>query len=92
MPVQPDDLVSLDCAVQSDEVTELSAENTPIQFRIRILKTDALTEEPLSGAEFTVKRISGLPSHGDAGDGEIAAILVTDENGEAKTGLLTWGQ
>ena len=86
------DLVALDCAVKSDEVTELKAENTPIQFRIRILKTDALTHEPLSGAEFTVKRVSGLPSHGSTGNGEIVATLVTDENGEAETGLLTWGE
>ncbi|MBR0247049.1 MAG: hypothetical protein IJQ61_11320, partial [Bacteroidales bacterium] len=81
-----------DCIVRSDEVTELTAKNTPIQFRIRILKTDALTHEPLLGAEFSVKRISGLPSHGGAGDGETVATLVTDANGEAITGLLTWGK
>ena len=86
------DLVSLDCAVKSDEVTELKAENKPIQFKIRILKTDALTQEPLAGVEFTVKRISGLPSHGGAGDGETIATLVTDTKGEAVTDWLTWGK
>ena len=63
----------------------------PIQFKIRILKTDALTQEPLPGAEFTVKRISGLPSHNGAGDGEIVATLVTNDQGEAVTVPLTWG-
>ena len=85
-------LFTQDCAMKSDEVTELTAENTPIQFKIRILKTDALTREPLSGAEFTVKRVFGLPSHGGAGDGETVATLVTNANGEATTGLLTWGK
>ena len=56
------ELFTQDCAVKSDEVTELKAENTPVQFKIRILKTDALNQKPLPGAEFTVKRISGLPS------------------------------
>ena len=84
-------LFTQDCAVKSDEVTELTAENTPIQFRIHILKTDVLTHEPLSGAEFTIMRKTGLPSHNGAGNGEVVATLTTDTNGEAVSDLLTWG-
>ena len=85
------DLFTQDCAVKSDEVTELKAENTPIQFRIRILKTDALTQEPLPGAEFTITLKTGVPSHDGAGDGEVVATLNTDTSGEAVSDLLTWG-
>ena len=86
------DLVSLDCEVRSDETTKLTADNMPIQFRVKIIKTDELTKEPLSGAEFTIKRTSGLLSHGGAGNGDVMATLTTDANGEAITDLLTWGE
>ncbi len=86
------DLVSLDCEVKSDETTKLTADNTPIQFRIKILKTDGLTKQPLAGAEFTIKRISGLPSHHGADNEQVVAALTTDANGEAVSDLLTWGQ
>lgn len=36
------DLVSLDCEVRSDETTKLTADNVPIQFCVKIIKTDAL--------------------------------------------------
>lgn len=85
------ELVSIDCEVKSDETTELTATNMPIQFRIKILKTDQLTKEPLAGAEFTIIRKSGLPSHNGEGDGTVVATLVTDENGETTSELLTWG-
>ena len=85
------DLVTLDCAVRSDETTNLSCTNTPIQGRIRIIKTDELTKEALAGAEFTITRISGLPSHNGSNDGEVAAVITTDADGIAVTPLLTWG-
>ena len=87
-----DDLVSLVCEVKSDKTTKLVADNTPIQFRIKILKTDGLTKQPLAGSEFTIKRISGLPSHHGADNGKVVATLTTDANGEAVSDLLTWGQ
>ena len=85
------DLVSLDCEVKPDETTKLSADNTPIQFRVKIIKTDSLTKQPLSGAVFTITRISGLPSHNGSDDGEVVATLTTDAHGEAVSDLLTWG-
>ena len=85
------ELVSLDCEVYSDQTTNLTTSNTPIQFRVKIEKTDQLTKEPLAGAEFTITRKSGLPSHEGENDGEVVAVLVTDSNGEALSDLLTWG-
>ncbi len=85
------ELVTLDAEVRSDETTDLSAANQPIQGRIKIIKTDELTGEALSGAEFTITRISGLPSHNGVGDSEVAAVITTDENGVAVSPLLTWG-
>ena len=85
------ELVELETDVRSHETTNLTATNQPIQGRIRIVKTDELTSEALAGAEFTVTRVSGLPSHGSVGDGEVVAVLVTDADGVAETPLLTWG-
>ena len=86
------DLVSLDCEVRSDETTKLTADNVPIQFCVKIIKTDELTKEPLAGAEFTIKRLSGLPSHDGVGNGDVVATLTTNANGEAISDLLTWGE
>ena len=86
-----DELVSLDCEVKSQETTELAADNMPIRFRVKIVKTDELTQEPLAGAVFTITRKAGLSSHNGAGNGEVVATLTTDANGEAITDLLTWG-
>ena len=33
-----------------------------------------------------------MPSHGTEGIGDIVATLVTDQNGEAVSDLLTWGE
>jgi len=85
------ELVELNAAVKSDETTYLSAENEPIQGQIRIVKTDELTGEALAGAEFTITRISGLPSHKGAGNGDVVAVLTTDASGVAVSPLLTWG-
>ncbi len=85
------ELVTLEAEVKSDETTALSVANQPIQGRIQIHKTDALTGEALAGAEFTITRVSGLPSHNGNGDGEIVAVMTTDANGVAVSPLLTWG-
>ena len=78
--------------VKMDETTTRTVTNMPIQGKVRIVKTDAETEKPLPGAVFTVTRISGLPSHNGEGDGEIVAVITSDENGIAETPLLTWGE
>ena len=63
--------------------------NQPIQFRVKIIKTDSLTNRPLPGAVFTVVRKSGLP--GDSID-VIVAVLVTGDDGKAVSDLLSWGE
>jgi len=85
------ELAQVDAVVLSDEITDISASNTPIQGKIRIIKKDQLTGEALSGAEFTITRVSGLPSHNGSNDGEVVAIITTDANGIAESPLLTWG-
>jgi len=85
------ELVSINCSVESDVTTKLTASNCPVQGTIEIHKTDELTGEALAGAEFTITRITGLPSHNGFGEGEVVEVLATDENGFAKSSLLTWG-
>lgn len=75
-----------------DETLERTVTNQPIQGRIEILKTDSETKRGLPGVEFTVTRISGIPTKNGAGDGEVVAVITTDENGIAETPLLTWGE
>ncbi len=85
------ELNTLEAVVKSDETTHLSCTNQPIQGRIQIMKCDQLTKAALAGAEFTVTRVSGLPSHNGSNDGEVVAVITTDANGMAITPLLTWG-
>lgn len=85
------DLAMVECAVKSDETTHINATNQPIQGKIRIVKTDELTKEALAGAEFTITRVTGLPSHNGSNDGEVVAVITTDADGIAVTPLLTWG-
>ena len=77
------ELVSLNCSVESGKLTDLSATNQPIQVKIKIIKSDALTHEPLSGAEFTVKRKD---------TGVAVEILTTNAQGEAVSGWLPYGE
>ena len=86
------ELWSENVTVKMDETLTLTVKNTPMQGSIRIIKTDEETQKPLPGAAFTVTRISGLPSHNGEGDGEIVAVITSDENGVAETPLLTWGE
>lgn len=85
------ELVEMQAEVRSDETTDLSATNQPIQGRIQIIKRDQLTKEALAGAEFTITRISGLPSHGSSQGGEVVAVMTTDAEGKAISPLLTYG-
>ena len=85
------ELVELNATILSDETTYLTADNQPIQGKIRIIKKDQLTGDQLAGAEFTITRISGLPSHNSEGNGEVVAVITTNENGVAESPLLTYG-
>ena len=87
-----DTLWSERITVGMDELVTRAVTNMPIQGVIRIVKTDSETGNGLPGAEFTVTRISGLPSHNGEGDGKVVAVITTDENGIAQTPLLTWGE
>ena len=85
------ELAVVDAVVVSDEITDISASNTSIKGKIRIVKKDRLTGEALSGAEFSITRVSGLPSHNGSNDSEVVAVITTDANGIAGSPLLTWG-
>ncbi len=85
------ELVELNATIKSDETTYLSATNQPIQGRIQIVKKDELTQEALAEAEFTITRVSGLPSHKGSNNGEVVAVITTDAYGVAISPLLTWG-
>ena len=78
--------------VGMDEIVSRTVTNHPIQGILRIIKTDSETAKGLPGAQFTITRISGLPSHNGEGDGEVVAVITTDENGIAQTPWLTWGE
>ena len=60
------------------ETVERSVTNIPMQGQVRIVKTDAETGGGLAGAVFTVIRVSGLPSHGKEGCGEVVAVITTE--------------
>ncbi|MBQ8616965.1 MAG: hypothetical protein IJ418_05555, partial [Clostridia bacterium] len=85
------ELVAMEAVVKSDETTQLTASNQPIMGQIRVEKSDALTGEMLAGAEFTITRNTGLPSHKGSNDGEVVAVMTTDADGVAVSPLLTWG-
>lgn len=78
--------------VGMDEIVSRTVTNYPIHGILRIIKTDSETAKGLPGAQFTITRISGLPSHNGEGDGEVVAVITTDENGIAQTPWLTWGE
>ena len=87
-----DDLWSETITVGMDEVITRTVNNKPIQGKIRIVKTDSETGNPLPGAVFTVTRVSGLPSHNGDNNGEIVAVITSGKDGIAETPLLTWGE
>ena len=66
--------------------------NARISGRIRIVKTDAVTEKPLPGAVFTVTRLSGPESDNAPDVGKVVATITTNAEGIAETGLLPWGE
>ena len=77
--------------VTAGATSRLSFANVPIQGKIRIVKTDSLTHEPLAGVQFIITRLSAPPSANGAGVGE-TILLTTNEQGAAETGWLDYGR
>lgn len=78
--------------VTAGATSKISFANTPIQGKIRIVKTDSLTHEPLAGVVFTVTRLSAPAGSNGAAVGSVVAALTTDADGSAETDWLEWGR
>ena len=78
--------------VTAGHTTSLTFSNERITGKIRIVKKDQLTKEPLAGATFTVTRLSAPPADQGAGVGTVVAVITTDTSGTAETGWLDWGR
>ncbi|MEF9880684.1 MAG: SpaA isopeptide-forming pilin-related protein, partial [Clostridia bacterium] len=76
--------------VTAGNVASAAFTNDVITAKIRIVKKDQQTKEPLAGAEFTVTRLSA-PA-GRNGIGEVVAVFTTDASGTAETDWLDWGR
>ena len=76
--------------VTAGTVSTVAFTNDVMTSKIRIVKKDQLTKQPLAGVEFTVTRLSA-PA-GRSGIGEVVALITTDANGAAETGWLDWGR
>ena len=75
-----------------DQVVNRTVTNKSIQGSIRIVKTDSETGKPLAGAQFTITRLKGLPSHNGEDVGEVVGVITSGPDGIAETPLLTWGE
>ena len=78
--------------VTAGATSRLSFANAPIQGKIRIVKTDSLTHEPLAGVVFTVTRLSAPAGSNGAAVGSVVATLTTGADGFAETDWLEWGR
>ena len=83
---------SQNVAVVAGVTSTAAFTNARITGRIRIVKTDKLTEKPLPGAVFTVTRLSGPESDNASDIGKVVATITTNAQGIAETGLLPWGE
>ena len=72
--------------------TNVAFVNDRVMGRIRIVKTDKLTGKPLSGAVFSITRLSGPVSDNASDVGKVVATVTTNAQGIAETGLLPWGE
>lgn len=83
---------SQNVAVVAGVTSTATFTNARIFGRIRIVKTDKLTEKPLPGAVFTVTRLSGPESDNASDIGKVVATITTNAQGIAETGILPWGE
>lgn len=79
-------------SVVAGSTTPVTFTNNRISGKIRIVKTDKITSKPLSGATFTVTRISGPESDNASNIGKVVATITTNASGIAETGTLPWGE
>ncbi|MBQ9210178.1 MAG: hypothetical protein IJ153_00615 [Clostridia bacterium] len=79
-------------AVVAGVTSKATFTNARISGRIRIVKTDSMTEKPLPGAVFTITRLSGPESDNASDVGKVVATITTNAQGIAETGLLPWGE
>lgn len=78
--------------VAAGMTTNVAFTNDRVMGRIRIVKTDKLTGKPLSGAVFSITRLSGPISDNASDVGKVVATVTTNAQGIAETGLLPWGE
>lgn len=78
--------------VAAGMTTNVAFVNDRVMGRIRIVKTDQLTGKPLSGAVFSITRLSGPVSDNASDVGKVVATVTTNAQGIAETGLLPWGE
>ena len=78
--------------VTAGVTAEVTYVNQPVLGRIRIIKTDTVTEQPLPGATFTITQLSGPDSYYIEETDMISVTVTTDAQGIAETGLLPWGE
>ena len=83
---------SQNVAVVAGVTSTVTFTNARISGRIRIVKTDKVTEKPLPGAVFTVTRLSGPESDNASDIGKVVATITTNAQGIAETGILPWGE
>ena len=83
---------SQDVVVTAGTTSSVTFANKSILGKIRIMKTDTVTGEPLAGAVFTITRLSGPDSYDVTNIGKVVAVITTDENGIAETSWLVWGE
>ena len=78
--------------VAAGMTTNVAFVNDRVMGRIRIVKTDKLTGKPLSGAVFSITRLSGPVSDNASDVGKVVATVTTNAQGISETGLLPWGE
>lgn len=78
--------------VAAGMTTNVAFVNDRVMGRIRIVKTDKLTGKPLSGAVFSITRLSGPVSDNASDVGKVVATVTTNAQGITETGLLPWGE
>ena len=71
---------------------EVTYVNQGILGRIRIIKTDTVTERPLPGAVFTITQLSGPDAYDTDESDPLSVTITTDAQGIAETDLLPWGK